>query len=127
METNIGNYIMAKINSFDKATLRALRSEMEAVLEKYGKKVNVDFEVGNMRFSDAEVDIKVKAKVKGAKTQVDKMLEIVVKNEGMKMTNARGDRLVAFKSRSPKYPFVYEAADGKRYKTTRAQAKMMFS
>ena len=118
---------MAKIQSFDKATLRALRSEMEAVLEKYGKKAGVQFTVGNMRFSDAEVDIKVNAKVQGAKTRTDAMLEMIVKNEGLKMTNTRGDRLVAYKSRSPKYPFVYESRDGKRYKTTTAQAKMLFA
>ena len=121
-----GNYIM-KIQSFDKATLKALRSEMQAVLEKYGSKANVSFEVGNMRFSDSEVDIKVKAKVKGAKTQTDALLEMVAKKEGLKMTNSKGDRLVAFKSRSPKYPFVYESRDGKRYKTTTAQAKMLFA
>jgi len=57
-----------KFASFDKNNLNALRSEMQAVLEKYGVSANLEIEVGNMRFSSAEVEIKLKAKVKGAKT-----------------------------------------------------------
>ena len=115
-----------KIQSFDKVTLKALRSEMQAVLEKYGSKANVSFEVGNMSFSDAEVDIKVKAKVKGAKTRSDVMLESAIKGLGLKMSNAKGDRLVEYKSRSYKYPFVFERG-GKRYKCSSEQAKMLFA
>lgn len=117
---------MAKIQSFDKATLRALRSEMEAVLEKYGKKTGLDFEVGNMRFSESEVDIKVKAKVKGAKTRTDTQLEMMVQMLGLKMTNKSGDRLVEYKTRSRKYPFIFERS-GKRYKCSQEQAKMLFA
>jgi hypothetical protein len=129
MEKHIhtGEFPMAKIKSFDKATLRALRSEMDALLEKYGKKTGLEFEVGNMRFSDAEVDIKVKAKVKGAKTQSDSNLELMAKMVGItKLTNKKGDRLVEFKTRSPKYPFVFER-DGKRYKCSERQAQVLFA
>lgn len=125
MEKQLRKYIM-KIQSFDKATLKALRSEMEAVLQKYGSKANVSFEVGNMRFSDSEVDIKVKAKVNGAKTRSDSMLESIVANLGLNMTNAKGDRLVEYKSRSPKYPFVFER-NGSRYKCSRDQAQLLFA
>lgn len=117
-----------KIESFDKATLRALRSEMEAVLNKYGAKANLDIEVGNMSFSDTEVDIKVKAKVKGATTKADEVLEMAMKAHGLtKMVSAQGDRLVSFKPRSPKFPYIYQAKDGKQYKTTREYAVRMFS
>lgn len=115
-----------KIKSFDKATLKALRNEMEAVLNKYGAKSNLEITVGNMRFSDAEVDIKVKAKVKGAKTMNDTILESVIASQGLKMTNAAGDRLVDYKTRSPKYPFVFER-NGSRYKCSATQAKALFS
>lgn len=117
---------MAKIKSFDKATLRALRSEMQAVLDKYGKKAGIEMEVGNMRFSEAEVDIKVKAKIVGAKTRTDTQLETMASMLGLKMINKSGDRLVEFKSRSPKYPFVFERS-GKRYKCSETQAKMLFA
>lgn len=118
---------MAKIKSFDKATLRALRSEMQAVLDKYGKKAGIEMEVGNMRFSEAEVDIKVKAKISGAKTQSDSNLELMAKMVGItKLTNPNGDRLVEFKTRSRKYPFIFERA-GKRYKCSERQAQVLFA
>lgn len=117
---------MAKIKSFDKATLRALRSEMDALLEKYGKKTGLEFEVGNMRFSDAEVDIKVKAKISGAKSRAESQIETFAKMYGLKMTNSKGDRLVEFKSSNRKYPFIFER-NGKRYKCSDEQAKMLFA
>ena len=67
---------MKNVTKFDKATLNSLRTEMQAVLNKFG--ANLEFEVGNMRFSDAEVDIKVKAKVKGAETVSSLLFAIVV-------------------------------------------------
>ena len=118
---------MAKIKSFDKATLKALRAEMDAVLAKYGKKTGVEFEVGNMRFSEAEVDIKVKAKISGAKTRTDTQLELMAKMVGItKLTNKDGDRLVEFKPRSSKYPFIFERA-GRRYKCSERQAQVLFA
>ena len=117
-----------KVTKFDKATLRAIRSEMEAVLEKYGAKSNLAFEVGNMRFSDAEVDIKVKAVVKGAKTRTDEALEMAAKMAGItNFTNSRGEKLVKYNSRSYKYPFVYEATDGRMYKCDERTAKIKFA
>lgn len=116
-----------KYQNFDKANLRNLRNEMDAVLAKYGVSANLAFEVGNMKFSDAEVEIKVKATVKGAKTRTDTMLEMYAKMSGItNLTNAKGDRLIEFRTRSPKYPFVYEGADGRRYKCSETQAKMLF-
>lgn len=117
-----------KVTQFNKDTLRAIRSEMEAVLEKYGAKSNLQFEVGNMRFSDAEVDIKVKAVVKGAKTRTDEQLELMAKLAGItKFENSRGEKLVKYNSRSYKYPYVYQGANGQMYKCSEAQAKMLFA
>ena len=117
---------MAKIKSFDKATLKALRAEMDAVLAKYGKKTGLDFEVGNMRFTETEVDIKVKAKVTGAKSRAEQGLEVFAKLYGFKLTNSNGDRLVEFKERNRKYPFIFER-NGKRYKCSESQARDLFA
>ena len=118
---------MKAIAKFDKVTLKALRSEMQAVLDKFG--ANIEFEVGNMRFSDAEVDIKVKAKIKGAATRTDKQLELYAKMAGVtKFENDRGDKLVGYNSRSYKYPFIYvNGLDGKRYKCDERTVKMKFA
>jgi hypothetical protein len=81
-----------------------------------------------MSFSSAEVNIKVSAKVKGAVTMTDRMLESAAKGLGItKFENAKGDKLVQFNSRSYKYPFVYSKADGKMYKCDGTQAKRLFA
>lgn len=115
---------MKKVTKFDKATLNSLRTEMQAVLDKFG--ANLEFEVGNMRFSDAEVEIKVSAKVKGATTMVDRILQMEAERLGLVMENKRGEKLVKYKTRSPKYAFVYSTPDGKMYKTDERGIKARF-
>lgn len=117
-----------KFSKFDRTNLNALRAEMAALLNKYGVDSNLEFEVGNMKFSAAEVEIKVKAKVKGAKTLTNVILESRVAALGIKLKNKAGDQLVDYNTRAHKMPFVYiNAADGKRYKCTEQMAKMRFA
>ena len=119
---------MTKFSSFDKNTLKALRAEMNTLLSKYGIDSNLEIEVGNMRFSDAEVDIKVKAKIKGATTRTDMMLISIMNAYKLKQTASNGDTLVQYDSRSYKYPFVFrKAADGKLYKIDERMAKIRFA
>jgi hypothetical protein len=117
-----------KFTSFDKKNLAALRAEMNAVLQKYGVDANLEIQVGNMKFSSTEVEIKVNAKVKGAKTFSNTILESRAAALGLKLTNKVGDQLVDYNTRSYKYPFVYlNARDGKRYKCDEVTAKMRFA
>ena len=119
---------MTKFASFDKKNIAALRAEMNTVLQKYGAYANLEIEVGNMRFSSAEVEIKVTAKVKGAKTFTDTILESRASALGLKMKNKNGDVLVDYKTRNWKMPFVYlSAKDGKRYKCDERMVKMLFA
>lgn len=119
---------MTKFAKFDRKNLNALRAEMQALLTKYGVDANLNFEVGNMKFSEAEVEIKVKAKVVGAKTLTNVILESRVAALGLKLKNKFGDELVDYNTRAHKMPFVYlNATDGKRYKCTEQMAKMRFA
>jgi hypothetical protein len=119
---------MTKYAKFDKSTLKALRSEMQEVMNKYAVKANLDINVGNMRFSDAEVTIKVEAKIKGGVTRSDMMLEAMAKSAGLKMTNSNGDTLTGYNSRAKAYPYQYTCGTtGKRYKCSPTQAKMKFA
>jgi hypothetical protein len=119
---------MTKFANFDRKNLTALRNEMSALLSKYGIDSNLEFEVGNMKFSANEVEIKVKAKVKGAKTLTNVILESRAATLGLKLKNKFGDELVDYNTRAPKMPFVYiNAADGKRYKCDERLAKMRFA
>lgn len=114
-----------KYSNFTKANLNTLRKELNEVLSKYGLDANLEFDVGNMRFSEHDVEIKVKAKVTGAKTMEDKLLEQQVVGLGLKMVGVNGQKLVGYNSSNWKYPFIYEHR-GKRYKCDRAMARMMF-
>lgn len=118
---------MTKFNKFDKKNLQALRDEMNAVLQKYGADANLEFEVGNMKFSDAEGEIKVKAKVSGAKTQTDAILETQAAALGLKIENKKGERLIEYRARNWKMPFIFEGTDGRRFKCDEKTAKMKFS
>jgi hypothetical protein len=117
-----------KFSKFDRTNLKALRDEMSALLSKYGIDSNLEIEVGNMKFSDSEVEVKVKAKVKGVKTLTNVILESRVTALGLKLKNKLGDELVDYNTRAHKMPFVYiNAADGKRYKCDERLAKMRFA
>ena len=116
---------MIKFEKFDRKNLQALRAAMEAVLAKYGVDSNLQFEVGQMKFSDSEVQIKVSAKVKGAKTFNDVVLESRVKALGLVMEK-NGCKLVRYDSKKYKMPFIYEKG-GKLYKTSEDHAKFLFA
>jgi hypothetical protein len=118
---------MTKFNKFDKTNLKALREEMSTLLSKYGVAANLDIDVGNMKFSEAEVEIKVTAKVKGAKTFSNVILESRASALGLNLKNKLGDELVDYNTRSYKFPFVYvNSKDGKRYKCDERTAKIRF-
>lgn len=116
---------MTKFTSFDRKNLNALRAEMEAVLAKYGVSSNLEFSVGGMKFSESSVEIKVSAKVKGAKTFGDVILESRVKALGLVMEK-NGAKLVRYDSKKFKFPFIYEKG-GKMYKTSEDHAKFLFA
>ena len=119
---------MTKFGKFDKATLNALRNELQEVMDKYASKTNLNVSVGKMRFSDNEVDISVNVKIAGAKTLTDILLDHEAASLGItKFENSRGDKLIKFNPRSYKFPFVYSRADGKMYKCDGAQAKCLFA
>ena len=116
---------MTKFTAFDRKNLNALRAEMEAVLAKYGVDANLEFTVGKMTFAEAEVDIRVNAKVKGGKTFADTVLESRVKALGLVMEK-NGMKLVRYDTKKFKFPFIYEK-NGKLFKTSEDHAKFLFA
>ena len=117
---------MTKFAKFDRKNLKSLRNEMQELLEKYGVKSSLEFNVGNMSFTDSEVNIKVSAKIKGAKTMVDRILQMEADRLGLKMENKAGDKLVSYKTRAKLYAFIYES-NGKMYKTDERGAIARFA
>lgn len=119
---------MSKITKFDRTTLKALRIEMQDLLEKYGVKSNLEISVGNMKFSEAEVEIKVKATIKGATTLSDTILSTRAASLNLKLKNSFGDELVSYNTRAHKMPFVFKCGKtGKTFKCDERMAKMRFA
>lgn len=116
-----------KFTSFDKFACRLLRQEMQELLAKYGVEANLEFTVGNMKFTNEGAEIKVSTKVKGGKSITDRALEFEAKVRGFTLDETNGRKLVGFMPRSYKYPYVYlNLRDGKRYKCSPMQAETYF-
>ena len=118
---------MLKVNRFDKFTCQVLRNELNAVLNKFGADVNLSFAVGNMKFTDTGVEIKVSGNVKGAKSIADSRLQSVARAHNFTLDPINGRQLVGYAPRSYKYPFIYlNLRDGKRYKCSEMSAIAYF-
>ena len=113
------------IAKFDRATLQNIRRELNAVLEKYASANGMEMSLGNIKFSDGDFEAKLNAKIVGAKTMKDKVLESVMAARGLQEMGTGGRRLVGYNTRSYKYPFVYEQG-GKRFKCSDESAAMYF-
>ena len=111
-------------DQFDKNTLKILRSAMQKALDEAGLG-NLEFNVGNMKYSSAEVKIQITAKIEGKKTITDVMLEEQIRVHNLKR-EVGGRVLVEFKPSNHKYPFIFEQ-NGKRYKCSTMQAKAYFA
>ena len=118
---------MATFSEFDRSNLRNLRGEMQALLEKYGVESNLEINIGNMKFSQHEVEIKVSAKVKGMKSISNNILDRQIETHGLTAINAFGEELVDYNLRAHKMPFVYRSPNGKLYKCDTRTAKMRFA
>jgi len=113
-----------KFSNFDKKNLMILRAELEKVLKAHGPE-GIEFSLGNIKFSDAECKIELKAKIEGRKTATDLVLEHECKALGLRMVNDQGWKLVGYKAANWKMPFIFER-DGKSFKCSEVQAKFYF-
>lgn len=114
------------IKSFDRTNLQALRNELTVALADIGAKHDIIFTVGNMRFSEGEVRMKVEAKTNAAKFSPNSSPDIA---RLAKMYNLPDDligrkvqygvkimTIIGAKMSRPKYPFIVEDVLGGKYK-----------
>jgi hypothetical protein len=120
------------ISAFDRAACKALRVDLEKILNQYAASKGITISVGNMSFSSEAVSIKMEAKTVGGKgmreQQLDSALKLEAMYDGLSLDVCNGKQLVGYNSRAHKMPYVYlDLATGKRFKTTKNQAKMYFT
>ena len=111
---------MKKIKQFDKKSVNELRKEMQVLFDAYGVKGNIALHAGNITYGEAECTIKVVAKIAGAMTRDQKAIAMFTDYAYGDLLSIRGFvgkvKLVAYKTQSPKYPYIVETIDGKRFK-----------
>ena len=115
------------MQNFTQSNVRKMQDEMIQVLNKYGFK-NVSFNAVGARFSAAECTFKIKGAVDGVKTIDQTMLERHAKIDGVdiKTPGPKGETLIEYHNRKPKYPYIYTTVSGKRFKCSSFQAQRMF-
>lgn len=114
------------MNKFGRKNLDMLRSDIEKALAAVAEKRGVTFKTGRIRYTDGEFDMNLNCVIDGVKTKNQKNLEIMVEQFNLQLDGIAGRKLVEYKSRNHKYPFIFEF-EGKRYKCSRDQAKYYFS
>lgn len=123
---------MTTFTAFDKNACKRLRTEMQAVLDKYAAETGIEIHVGNMRFTADNVVIKIEAKKPGAVSQKQGAQEAALKlhaaQDKLSLEPCGGKQLVGYNGRAYKMPYIYvELATGKRFKTSRTMARVYFS
>jgi hypothetical protein len=122
---------MEKITAFDKKNLTSLRKEMDELLSKYGQTLNLNFQIGSMRFGPGEVEMKVTAKVVGGKDKYAEALDFHIQmpcwgKDGkivaakladvITLKNDKGDELVGYNGKKYSKPYIFKSGlDGKSY------------
>lgn len=119
---------MTKVKEFTKASVRAMRANLDSDLSKIGKKYGIDFSLGTISFDSVKFTTRMTAKINSpaAKKKVSDsvktnfMMYVKMYHPNLnasKMFNAKFNykgrvyKIVDYKPRSVKYPFVCESTD----------------
>lgn len=125
---------MTSLTAFDAVSAKTLAAEIRAALADIGAKHGISLTPGPLRYDAHQFTVKVTGKINiaaGADEGISNAAQNHL-NRQMAMygiasdTNAKGDRLIAFNSGSPKYRFTYVSKGGTRYKTTSEGARARF-
>lgn len=107
------------MNKMTKQAAQQLRADLNELLANHN--LGFEFSVGNIRYSETEASIKLVAKVIGAKSETETLIELEANRLGLTLERVNGKQLVGYKPRNHKYPFIYELG-GIRYKCSSTQA-----
>jgi hypothetical protein len=108
-----------------KASAKTLRSDLEKALAAVAKKHDLEFEIGAIRFNEAEASMTLKTKVKGAVTKEQAIYEFEASMRNLPAFGAtilaEGEeyKILGWNSRAKKFPITaLEIKSNKKYKLT---------
>jgi hypothetical protein len=125
-----------KVSNFDKPSIKAIRTAMDAALAKVEKQYGIKISTGNARFSADEVTFKVKANViaKGGivKTKEAQAWDLYATTEGLGhlsvgdtvQLQGKSFTIKGYNTRARKSPINIEDAMGRGYKCSVSMLKM---
>lgn len=124
---------MTTYKTFNKATLATLRTELNAVLTKFGKESGLTLTIGNIRFAPdgstmhTRLDAHVQSGMSAESAQLGQTPALMKVLKDNKMGDTfispmNGEiTLLDYKARSHKYPFIGKRRDGKMFKFSFSQ------
>jgi len=110
-----------KFTKMEAADCRVMKKLLQPVLDRFGTQHNLDISILSGRYDGEMVGYKIEFKIAGTES-VDMKTARVFMGEDINETADVKDigecRIVGFKPRSTKYPWIILRPDGKKYKWT---------
>jgi hypothetical protein len=129
---------MFKAVQFTRSNLDDLRKDLDAVLSKYSKEAGIHFNIGSIRFSEREANLKLTASLPSSSgvfitaeqkdfNMFSGLDEISVKlNELGSSRNLGTVKMIGYKKGNRKYPYIVEqVSTGSRYKLSTSSARSL--
>lgn len=120
--------------TFTKEKIRSLRSEINAVLQGLQQfEPFYEIHAGKCSFDQDVATFKLEVKIKGAKSQSEKALDLYADHYGLDVSKIGNDQgksfaLIGYNYKASKYPFeLQDLATGKEYKISLEHAKSLFA
>lgn len=121
----------------DKYEIKKISAELTALIE-HANEATFNYEglqlsLGNCRFDQDEATFKLFVKVKGAKSQNQKALDLYADHYGLDVSKIAKEQgksfaLIGYNYKASKYPFeLQDLATGKEYKISLEHAKSLFA
>tara|TARA_R100000951_G_C2613031_1_gene171831 strand:+ start:447 stop:833 length:387 start_codon:yes stop_codon:yes gene_type:complete len=123
--------MIQKIERFDKPTLKILRNELEETLKQLSK-IGLKIDVGSMRYSEHEVDVKLNVLIEGQKSRSQESLVHIADMLDLDLTkivnrNGKAYSLVDYRPKASVWEFiVQDNKTGKQVLMTRNTIREMF-
>ena len=130
---------MSKIKTIDRNTVRVMRTVMETMLQDFEAEFGVKVTLGSARFTERNVTFKTDVGIVDDGGVVHSAMAedfiryaqrhgIPVENLGKTfVSNGEIVKLIGYKPRATRFPFVGERTDGKRFKYTAATVALGFA
>lgn len=124
---------MKQYTNIGKLEAKEIHAELNVLLKAFAEARGLEFTAGNGKYSDGDISFNgMNFKVKGKKSfkdlQKESQLNQALSIYGLTSEVKNNKQIVEYRSRSYKFPVIYKnLRDGKLYKTSVEQAKLMFA